>query len=173
MLQKVAISDTSTSIAIPYNVFTRTASELSTSKIGKQLAIAIDKCAVQAAVVGVPYSDAYRSRQIMEFVDVLWRESALQVPIVLQDESFSTYEVVATMQGREDIVNHQKMIRRMSPKQKQKIDKYSACVILKRGLEQVDKTFEQLAKQPNWLQNFELYKQRLAQHDDSNKPKKD
>jgi len=155
----VAISDHATSRAIPLQALRRKDDQL--HKTANALISIANEFGIQAIVVGVPTGDENRSTKIVHFINTLWNSTPAldSIPVVLQDESYSTYEALVEMGGNIDM-NHHRLLREATRKQKMEVDKYAACVILKRALQKIDQVFENISKEQNWMSHMETFKQK-------------
>lgn len=89
----VAVSDPGNTIASPLGVIHRT--ENNHAQVFNKVQKYAEMYGVQAVVVGVPATHVSSTALIIEYVDKVWRTRPdVSLPIVLQDESYSTAEVV-------------------------------------------------------------------------------
>jgi RNase H-fold protein (predicted Holliday junction resolvase) len=105
---------------------------------------------VQAVVVGVPATHVYTTASVLDFVNKVWGTCPdVDLPVVLQDESYSTSEVVRELEGRADI-DHKRIVRELAPSEKKAVDQLSAMKIMERALQELEIAFDLFQKTPIW-----------------------
>jgi len=89
---------------------------------------------IQAAVVGVTEENIYPIQLQLEKVWSLYHISANRVPIILENEDYSTFDALNQME------NHKKFVNQLNSSSKKVVDSMSAAVILQRFLERLVKS---------------------------------
>jgi RNase H-fold protein (predicted Holliday junction resolvase) len=132
----VAISDENNINAIPLQTL------IKNPRIAVELSNIAHTNMVSAIVVGVPVTYEGGIRRTMYLLNQLWEHPGLAVlPVVLQDESSSTQEVMEDFGD-----SYKSYIRNSTLKNKTIIDKLSAGVILQRGLDKFNNLIRKQTK---------------------------
>lgn len=153
---QTAVTDSQNKIIFPLKTILRTANNF--REIGQQIASIAQEHQSQAVIIGIPldkYNPNYitdMGSRIITYAREIWIVNSskhsifLDLPIVFQNESFSTQEVLQEIEGRTDF-DHKKMKQNLRPKDQVFLDSLAAKKILERGLQEIHRTIELMEKE--------------------------
>lgn len=133
----VAVSDEGCYLSFPVKTIRRDGYN-NIPSVSSDLSKIIRKHHVQCAVLGVPTSEVEKQERIIEYMSAVWDHGKLAIPVVLQDESYSTMQVLEEITGTKGKMVSGTLLRnqvkKMSNYEKALTDQMSAMNILDRGL---------------------------------------